>query len=77
MPSKEHRSYQLAKNIVKHQEYGVMRGSCVVTPCKMNVAMPHDVACSMVNPRKAYPIDMGLIPVFDPTGRATLGQATL
>jgi uncharacterized protein len=29
----------------------------------------------MVNPRKAYPIDMGLIPVFDPTGRTNLGQA--
>jgi predicted AAA+ superfamily ATPase len=28
----------------------------------------------MVNPRKAYPIDMGLIPVFDPTGRANLGH---
>ena len=29
----------------------------------------------MVNPRKAYPIDMGLIPVFDPTGRANAGHA--
>jgi uncharacterized protein len=29
----------------------------------------------MVNPRKAYPIDMGLIPVFDPTGRGNLGHA--
>jgi predicted AAA+ superfamily ATPase len=29
----------------------------------------------MVNPRKSYPIDMGLIPVFDPTGRANLGHA--
>ena len=29
----------------------------------------------MVNPRKAYPIDMGLIPVFDPTGRANFGHA--
>jgi hypothetical protein len=29
----------------------------------------------MVNPRKAYPIDMGLIPVFDPTGRPNLGHA--
>jgi hypothetical protein len=29
----------------------------------------------MVNPRKAYPIDMGLIPVFDPTARANLGHA--
>lgn len=28
-----------------------------------------------VNPRKAYPIDMGLIPVFDPTGRANSGHA--
>ena len=29
----------------------------------------------MVNPRKAYPIDMGLIPVFDPSGRANYGHA--
>ncbi len=29
----------------------------------------------MVNPRKAYPIDSGLIPVFDLTGRRNLGHA--
>ncbi len=29
----------------------------------------------MVNPRKAYPIDPGLIPVYERTGRANLGQA--
>ena len=29
----------------------------------------------MVNPRKAYPVDPGLIPVFDRTGRANLGDA--
>ncbi len=29
----------------------------------------------MVNPRKSYPIDPGLIPVFDRTGRANLGHA--
>jgi uncharacterized protein len=29
----------------------------------------------MVNPRKAYPVDMGLIPLFDQTGRANLGHA--
>jgi hypothetical protein len=29
----------------------------------------------MVNPRKAYPVDPGLIPVFDRTGRANLGRA--
>jgi predicted AAA+ superfamily ATPase len=29
----------------------------------------------MVNPRKAYPIDTGLIPLFDRTGRANLGHA--
>lgn len=29
----------------------------------------------MVNPRKAYPVDMGLIPVFDPTARANLRHA--
>lgn len=29
----------------------------------------------MVNPRKAYPVDAGLIPVFDRTGRSNLGHA--
>ena len=29
----------------------------------------------MVNPRKAYPIDAALIPVFDRTGRSNVGHA--
>ncbi len=29
----------------------------------------------MVNPRKAYPVDPGLIPVFDRSGKANLGHA--
>ena len=29
----------------------------------------------MVNPRKVYPVDPGLIPVFDGTGRANIGHA--
>lgn len=29
----------------------------------------------MVNPRKVYPVDTGLIPLFDRTGRANLGHA--
>lgn len=29
----------------------------------------------MVNPRKAYPVDTGLMPVFDRTGRANTGHA--
>jgi uncharacterized protein len=29
----------------------------------------------MVNPRKAYPVDAGLIPVFDRTGRSNVGHA--
>ena len=29
----------------------------------------------MVNPRKVYPVDPGLIPMFDVTGRANLGHA--
>ena len=29
----------------------------------------------MVNPRKAYPVDPGLIPLYDPTGRGNLGHA--
>ncbi len=31
----------------------------------------------MVNPRKAYPVDPGLIPVFDRTGRSNVGHARL
>jgi predicted AAA+ superfamily ATPase len=29
----------------------------------------------MVNPRKIYPVDPGLIPVFDRSGRANIGHA--
>jgi predicted AAA+ superfamily ATPase len=29
----------------------------------------------MVNPRKVYPVDMGLIPLFDRSGKANLGHA--
>jgi predicted AAA+ superfamily ATPase len=29
----------------------------------------------MVNPRKVYPVDPGLIPVFDPTGESNLGHS--
>ena len=29
----------------------------------------------MVNPRKVYPVDQGLIPVFDRTGRSNIGHA--
>lgn len=29
----------------------------------------------MVNPRKVYPIDMGLIPIYDAAGRSNLGHA--
>ena len=29
----------------------------------------------MVNPRKAYPVDPGLIPIYDTTGRANIGHA--
>lgn len=29
----------------------------------------------MVNPRKAYSVDAGLIPVFDHAGRANVGHA--
>lgn len=29
----------------------------------------------MVNPRKVYPVDPGLIPIFDPTGQPNIGHA--
>ena len=42
--------------------------------------LSHEVATDserrrMVNPRKAYPIDPGLIPIFDRSGRSNLGRA--
>ena len=35
----------------------------------------HSERRRMVNPRKAYPIDPGLIPIYDRSGRANLGHA--
>jgi len=35
----------------------------------------HSERQRMVNPRKAYPVDAGLIPVFDRTGRGNVGHA--
>ena len=35
----------------------------------------HSERQRMVNPRKAYPVDAGLIPVFDRTGRTNIGHA--
>ncbi|MBI3403250.1 MAG: ATP-binding protein [Acidobacteria bacterium] len=35
----------------------------------------HSERHRMVNPRKAYPVDPGLIPVFDRSGKANLGHA--
>jgi predicted AAA+ superfamily ATPase len=46
--------------------------------CFLVRTVPLDTASErrrMVNPRKAYPVDPGLIPVFDRTGRANLGHA--
>ncbi|MBM3883249.1 MAG: ATP-binding protein [Verrucomicrobia bacterium] len=43
----------------------------------LDVALLRDVMerQRMVNPRKAFPVDPGLIPVFDRTGRANPGHA--
>jgi len=35
----------------------------------------HSERQRMVNPRKVYPVDPGLIPVYDRTGQSNLGHA--
>ena len=55
-----------------HQLMGYLQDCFLVRTVWMEAASERQ---RMVNPRKAYPVDPGLIPVFDRTGRANLGHA--
>ena len=55
-----------------HQLMGFLQDCFLVRTVWMEAASERQ---RMVNPRKAYPVDPGLIPVFDRTGRANTGHA--
>lgn len=55
-----------------HQLMGYLQDCFLVRTVWMEAASERQ---RMVNPRKAYPVDPGLIPVFDRTGRSNLGHA--
>lgn len=55
-----------------HQLMGHLQDCFLVRTVWMNTDSERQ---RMVNPRKAYPVDPGLIPVFDRTGRANMGHA--
>ena len=54
-----------------HQFMGYLQDCFLVRTVWMEAASERQ---RMVNPRKAYPVDPGLIPVFDRTGRSNLGH---
>ena len=55
-----------------HAYLGYLEDSFLVRTVSMHTASERQ---RMVNPRKAYPVDPGLIPVYERTGRANLGPA--
>ena len=61
----------IAKDTV-HQLLGYLEDCFLVRMVWMESASERQ---RMVNPRKAYPVDPGLIPVFDLSGRANTGHA--
>lgn len=61
----------IAKDTV-HQLLGYLQDCFLVRVVWMEAASERQ---RMVNPRKAYPVDPGLIPVFDRTGRSNVGHA--
>ncbi len=61
----------IAKDTV-HQLLGYLEDCFLVRPLWVEAASERK---RMANPRKAYPVDPGLIPLYDRTGRANLGHA--
>lgn len=61
----------IAKDTV-HQLLGYLEDCFLVRPLWVEAASERK---RMSNPRKAYPADPGLIPLYDRTGRANLGHA--
>ncbi len=55
-----------------HDLLGYLEDSFLIRVTWMETASERQ---RMVNPRKIYPVDPGLIPVFDGTGRANVGHA--
>lgn len=55
-----------------HQLLGYLEDCFLVRVVWMEAASERQ---RMVNPRKVYPVDTGLMPIFDRTGRANLGHA--
>jgi predicted AAA+ superfamily ATPase len=55
-----------------HQLLGFLEDCFLIRTVRVETASERR---RMVNPRKAYPVDPGLIPVFDRSGRANLGYA--
>src|SRR5215831_9352665 len=55
-----------------HQLLGFLEDCFLIRTVRVEAASERR---RMVNPRKAYPVDPGLIPVFDRSGRANLGHA--
>lgn len=55
-----------------HQYVAHLEDALLVRPVYIATDSP---GRRMTNPRKVYPIDMGLIPVFDRSGRANVGHA--
>jgi predicted AAA+ superfamily ATPase len=55
-----------------HQFLGYLEDCFLVRTVWLDTASERQ---RMVNPRKIYPVDSGLIPIFDRTGRANLGHA--
>jgi len=63
--------FSIAKDTV-HQLLGHLEDRFLVRTVWMESSSERQ---RMVNPRKAYPVDPGLIPVFDRSGRANVGHA--
>ncbi len=55
-----------------HTYLGYLEDAFLVRTVSLHTASERQ---RMVNPRKAYPVDPGLIPLFERTGRANLGHA--
>lgn len=63
--------FAIGKNTV-HDYLGHLEDAFLVRLVSLDTASERQ---RMVNPRKAYPVDPGLIPIFDRTGRANRGHA--
>lgn len=63
--------FSISKDTI-HQLLGYLQDCFLVRTIWMEATSERQ---RMVNPRKAYPVDPGLIPVFDRSGRSNIGHA--